>query len=237
MGRGSIRLPPFKNVATVLALVVVVASVIWKLAFDTGLNLYLVPGLVWSGGVWQLITWLPASAPVTGSVLWSAFIIWGTGGNLEAIWGRARFLRFMLGVTFLSGVLSVLVGLLPTPVQLEHFYGGNIFSSIAWVGWGCAMWRSQLNILGFSVTGKTLALFGVFVAFLDAVFFSPYQVVARAFALLLTFAYARWGFPGTLLERFGSWRLQRTLDKRASHLKSIDGGKRNVSGDSDKYLH
>lgn len=236
MGRGSFRLPPFKNASTVLAVLLIVTSVLWKVLFDNGVVLYLMPGLVWSGAVWQLVTWLPAEAPQTGSVLFSALILWNTGGNLEAIWGRTRFLRFMLGTTLLSGVLTTLLGLV-LPLQATPFFGGGVLSAIAWVGFGCAMWRAQLNIFGFPVTGKTFALLGVFIASLNAVFTSPYLLIAEAWALLFTFAYARWGFPGTLLERFGSWRLQRTLDKRASHLKSIDGGKRNVGGDSDKYLH
>ncbi len=53
---------------------------------------------------------------------------------------------------------------------------------------------------------------------------------------MLTFAYARFGFPSETLVRFRSWQLQRDLKKRSKHLKSIDGG-RNTDRGSDKYLH
>ncbi|MGV3620301.1 MAG: hypothetical protein ACO1OB_05775 [Archangium sp.] len=236
MGRGHFRLPPIKNVSTALAIAIVVTSVIWKISQNV-VVLYLVPGLVWSGEVWQLVTWIPAEAPQTGSVLFSALIVWMTGGSLEMMCGRARFLRFMLGVTFVSGVLTALLGFVLTPLQGIPFFGGGVLAAIAWVGYGCACWSQQLNFWGIPLSGKGFALLGVAIASLNAIFTSPYLLVAEAWALLLTFAVARWGFPGSLLERFGSWRLQRTLDKRSSHLKSIDGGKRNVGGDSDKYLH
>lgn len=237
MGRGSIRLPPFRNAATILALLLVVTSVIWKVALNAGLTLYLVPGEVFAGVFWQVVSWLPAAAPQTGSVLFGALILWNTGGNLESTWGRTRFLRFMLVTTFVAGVLTLLTALLITPLRGVAFFGGDILSAIAWVGYGCAMWRSQLNIFGYPLTGKTFALIGVAIAFLNAVFISPLVIVAEAWALLLTFAYARFELPGSFFERFGSWRLERTLKKRSSHLRSVEGGKRNVGGDSDKYLH
>ncbi len=237
MGRGSIRLPPFRNAATILALLLVVTSVIWKVALNAGVTLYLIPANVLEGEVWQLVSWLPAAAPQTGSVLFGALILWNTGGNLESMWGRSRFLRFMLATTFVAGVLTLLTALVISPLRGIPFFGGDILSAIAWVGYGCVMWRSQLNIFGFPLTGKTFAFIGVGIAFLNAVFNSPLLLVAEAWALLLTFAYARYQLPGSLLERFGSWRLERTLKKRSSHLRSIEGGGRNVGGDSDKYLH
>ncbi len=234
---GGFRLPPFKNASTVLAVLLIATSVLWRLALNAGVVLYLTPGDVLTGKVWQLLTWLPAEAPQTGSVLFSALIIWNTGGGLEMAWGRARFLRFMLGTTFAAGLLTLACAALITPLQGASFFGGGILSAIAWVGYGCAMWRAQLNIFGYPLTGKTFAFIGVGIAALNAVFTSPYLLVAEAWALLITFAVTRWGFPGGLLERFGSWRLERTLKKRSTHLRSIDGGQRNVGGDSDKYLH
>lgn len=236
MGRSGVRLPPFKNVSTLLAILIVVTSVIWKVASGV-IGLYLVPGQLWAGAVWQLVTWLPAEAPVTGSVLFSALIVWMTGGSLEMHWGRARFLRFMLGVTFLAGVSTSVLALVVTPLQYISFHGGGVLSAIAWVGYGCATWNQQINFWGIPLSGRGFALIGVGIATLNAIFTSPYLLVPEALALLMTFAYARWGFPSSLLERFGSWRLQRTLDKRSAHLRSVDGGKRNVGGDSDKYLH
>ena len=59
----------------------------------------------------------------------------------------------------------------------------------------------------------------------------------EAFGLLFTFFYMRGAQPSQLWTRFRSWQLDRDLKKRSAHLKGIDGGRRNVGGDSDKYLH
>lgn len=234
---GGVRLPPVRNFSTALAVVIVIASVAWKVLGDAGIDLYLVPGAVWRGAVWQLVTWVPAASPSTGSVLFSALIVWSTGGSLEGLWGRARYLRFMLTVTLLAGVLTTLLALAIPVLGGISFSGGEILSAIAWVGFGCATWRSQTNIFGYPVTGKTFALIGLGIACLNAVFTHPLLLIAEFFALGLTFAYARFRMPGALLERFGSWRLERDLRKRSSHLRSIDGGKRNTGPGSDKYLH
>lgn len=234
---GGVRLPPVRNVSTALAVIIVIASVVWKVLSGVGVDLYLVPGEVWRGAVWQLVTWLPAAAPQTGSVIFSALIVWTTGGQLEMLWGRARYLRFMIVVTLLAGLLTTLLALALPMMGGIPFFGGGILMSIAWVGYGCAIWRSQTNIWGIPLTGKTFALIGLGLACLDAVFTHPVLLIAEFFALGLTFAYARFKLPGSLLERFGSWRLERDLRKRSSHLKSIDGGKRNIDSGSDKYLH
>lgn len=222
--------------STALAVVIIVSSVVWKVLGSNGIDLYLVPGAVWRGAVWQLVTWVPAAAPSVGSVLFSAFLVWNTGSGLEALWGRARYLRFLLVTTLTSGLLTTLLALI-LPVGGISYSGAEILSAIAWVGYGCALWRSQLNIFGYPVTGKTFALIGLGIASLNAVFTHPLLLVPEFFALGLTFAYARFQLPGSLLERFGSWRLERELRSRSSHLRSIDGGKRNSGSGSDKYLH
>ena len=48
---GGVRLPPVRNVSTALAVLIIITSVVWKLLGDTGINLWLVPGDVWSGQV------------------------------------------------------------------------------------------------------------------------------------------------------------------------------------------
>lgn len=229
--------PSFRNSATAIAVAVVVASVFWKVAADAKLVLYLVPSRVLDGEFWQLLTWLPAAAPDTGSVLFSALIIWNTGGSLEARWGRARFLRFLFIVTGLAGVMTLLTSLVFPAVGLFPFFGGNILSAVSWVGYGCAIWFGTTNIFGYQLTGRTFAMIGLLLLALNAVFSSPYLLIAEAWALAFTFAYARFGFPSEFMLRFRSWQLERDLKKRSSHLRGIDGGKRNVSGDSDKYLH
>ncbi len=237
MARVQLVLPSFKNAATVLAVVLVVTSVLWKVAAEAGVVLYLVPAAVLSGSVWQLLTWMPADAPVTGSVLFGALITWSTGGSLEARWGTVRFLRFVGVVVFLSGLLTLLTSLVVPALAGKPFFGGMVLASSVWVGFGCSIWNSQTNIFGYPVSGRTFAMLGVLVTALNAVFSDPFLLVAEAWGLVLTFAYALFGFPTHTWTRFRSWLLERDLKKRSSHLKVVGGEQRNTSRDSDKYLH
>ena len=56
-------LPSFRSASTALAVAMLVTSILWKLAADAGVILYLKPGLVLQGQVWQLASWVIASAP------------------------------------------------------------------------------------------------------------------------------------------------------------------------------
>lgn len=219
-----------------LAVLLVVTSVFWKVALDAGLTLYLVPRDVLTGQVWQLVTWLPAEAPQTGSVLFGALIIWSTGGSLELRWGRRRFLLFAGITVFLSGLLALGTVTL-IPALGGAYFGGSVLAAVVWVGYGCAIWNQQTNIFSYPLTGRTFAMIGVLLCSLNTVFSGPHMLVAEIWGLLITFAYAKFGFPGEFWLRFRSWQLQRDLDKRSAHLRSIDGGQRNVGRDSDKYLH
>ena len=232
-----LQLPPTRNASTPLAVAVVVASVVWRLAYDAGVTLYLVPGDVLRGHVWQLVTWLPSAMPATGSVLFSALILWTTGGSLEQRWGARRYLAFLGGVAFLAGLLTLALALPVSGLRQLAYFGGELLASAAWVGFGCSIWRGQTNIFGYPVTGRTFAMLGVLVTMLNAVFHGWHMVVAEFFALALTFAYALYDFPSGLWTRLRSRQLQRDLERRSAHLRVVSDDKRNVSGGSDKYLH
>ena len=173
-------LPSFRNASTALAVGVVVASVVWRVAATAGVILYLVPGSVFAGELWQLVTWLPAAAPDTSSVIFSALILWSTGGSLEQMWGKARFLRFVFITTTLGGLMTLLTALAFPAVGLFPYFGGNIMSAVVWVGYGCAIWNSSTNIFGYPVTGRTFAMLGVLLLSLNAVFNSVYLLIAEA---------------------------------------------------------
>lgn len=237
-GGGGMRvvMPPVRNAATALALVVFVTSIVAWVLKDIGVSLYLQPsGLLNGEQLWQPITWIPTDYG-TG-VLWTMLIVWMTGGSLESLWGRWRFVRFVVGVVFLTGLALVPVAaLLPRAGGGIHM-GGSLLATCCWVGYGCAIWNRLTNVWGFEITGRTMAMFGVLLTTLTAFFSSPFAVVAQAIALAFTFAYARFGWPTQLLTAFGSWRLRRELDRRSKHLKVLSGEGQQGPRGSDKYLH
>ena len=162
---------------------------------------------------------------------------------LEATWGRKRFLWFSFGVLGLSGALTTLLALvLPSFVQ-PLYAGGNVLTGSLWVAYGLHIGRGQTNFWGLPVTGNVLAGIGAGFLMLNAILGvgSPLEgfsrVLPELFGLLLTFSYMRGWQPSLWWLRFRSWQLDRDLKRRSSHLRGIDGGRRNMPGDSDKYLH
>lgn len=226
-------LPPYRNASTALALGVVVSSVLWSLAEGGGLDLYLRPGSVLEGQVWQLGTWIWAAAPQTSSVLFSALIVWLTGGSLEYQWGRRRFLQFVLVTVSLSAVATVALAAVVPELRVLRFFGAHVMSAIVWVGYGCSIWRGETNIFGIPVTGRSLALLGLAVTLLNGIFIGVSTIIPEAFGLAMTFGYALYGFPTQVWLRFRSRALERDLKRRSSHLRSVDGGRRDGDGKDD----
>jgi membrane associated rhomboid family serine protease len=233
-------MPEVRNASTALALASVVMSVIWHvLLTTTGVSLYLVPSLVFPGlQLWQPITWLLVSDDAMG-VLFNALILWSIGGSMERRWGRNRFLRFVFGVTFTAGLLSVAASM-----ALEvngKFLGGSAMASMIWVAWGLVIWDEQTNLFGFPISGRTFAMIGLLLPMMFAVFGgAPARVALMPtfIAIALAFVLIRAGWsPSELWLRFQSARLHRDLKKRSSKLSVISGGARNMPKDSDKYLH
>lgn len=229
-------LPPYRNASTALAVSVVVTSVVWSLAHESGLGLYLQPASVLRGEVWQLATWIWAAFPSTSGVLFSALIIWGTGGSLENRWGRTRFLKFVVITVTLAAVLTLGLAMVVPPVGGMTFFGAHVMSSVVWVGYGCSIWRGETNIFGLPITGRNFALLGVLVTSLNGVFGGLTTIIPEAFALAMTFAYALYGWPTQPWIRYRSRQLERDLKRRSSHLRPMDGGRRGGGGD-DGFLN
>lgn len=229
-------LPPVGNAATFLALSIIIGSVVAWVLKDTGVLMYLAPGLVLDlSQPWELLTWIPLRKGA-GAVLFGALIVWSTGGSLEMLWGRKRFVAFALLVPFLAGLATVALAVVLPPLRFIPFEGGSVMASCVWVGYGCAIWSRQTNIFGYPVTGRTFAMLGVLITSMEAVFSSVYLLVPEFLGLAFTFAYARFNWPENLLLRFGSWRVRRALDKRSAHLTVVSND-RNMPKDSDRYLH
>ena len=233
-------MPEVRNAATALALASVILSILWKVIYSTsGVSLYLIPMQVYSGALWQPVSWLPAGADTWG-VLFSALIFWSVGGSLERRWGRTRFLRYSFAVTFFSGLLTLALAFaLPDVLMRVPYMGGSVMSSLMWVTWGLVIWDEQTNFFGYPISGRTFAMIGILIPVMFSFFENALPALVPTFiAILLAFAIVRFGLaPSELWLRVQSARLQRDLKKRSSRLSVISGGDRNMPKDSDKYLH
>ena len=235
MAQLNFRMPAIRSAAGAMAIAVIVTSILVAVVKPLQEIILLVPELVVRGFVWQLITYAFVETSPIG-VIFGAIILWNLGGVVEMTWGRKRFLWFSLGVAVLAGIATVVVSLV-VPGLMKGYPGGMVLTGSLWVAYGMQIGRAQTNFWGLAVTGNVLALIGAGFVFLNAAFGGLATVVPEAFGLFFTYLYMRGAQPSLLWLRFRSWQLDRDLKKRSAHLKGIDGGRRNVGGDSDKYLH
>ncbi len=237
MARPMFRMPTFHNAAAYLAVTLVAVSVVTALFRPMAALIALVPSAVIDQFfVWQIVTYgFVEDSPM--GVIFGAIILFSIGGALEDMWGRRRFLRFLFGVTALAAVATVLLWMVLPGLVLSHYAGGAVMTGALWVAFGLQLGSSPSNFWGMPVTGNMLALIGAGFVLLSGAFAGLAVIVPQLFGLIFTYLYVTKAGPGGLWLRFQSWRLEKDLKKRASHLRSVDGGKRNVRGDSDKYLH
>jgi membrane associated rhomboid family serine protease len=236
MAQLTFRMPEVRSAGAAFAVAMIVTSVLVAIIKPMQPFVLLVPELVVRGFVWELLTYgLVERTPM--GVIFGAMILWSLGGALEMTWGRKRFLWFSFGVLLLSSIATTLLALLVPALVREAYPGATVLTGSLWVAYGLHIGRGQANFWGFPMTGNVLAMVGAGFVFLNAAFAGLSYVIPEAFGLFFTFLYVRGAQPSLLWLRFRSWQLDRDLKKRSSHLKGIDGGRRNVGGDSDKYLH
>lgn len=188
--------------------------------------------------LWQLVSYAVIFDRNPLSFIFGVLIIVSIGGALERHWGAKRLWLFALGIAVASAIITVALSLVIPRLGGYPFVGGSMIVGSMWVAYGLLMGRSQTNFWGMPVTGNTLALIGAGFVLLSGLLGGSWvPLVPELVALVLTFLHVRLGFPHDALQRFGSWRLQRDLSKRSSHLRVISGDDRNTPRDSDKYLH
>ncbi len=235
MAQLNFRMPAIRSAAGAMAIAVIAVSVLVAVIRPLSGIIPLTPELVFQGFVWQVLTYgFVENSPI--GVIFGALILWNLGGAVESTWGRKRFVWFSLGVVMLAGLATVLTALV-VPGLRQTYYGGMVLTGALWVAYGLQIGRGQTNFWGAAVTGNVLAAIGAGFVLLNAAFNGLGSVIPEAFSLLFTYFYMRGAQPSSWWLRFRSWQLDRDLKKRSAHLKGIDGGRRNVGGDSDKYLH
>jgi membrane associated rhomboid family serine protease len=233
--RFSFGLPPIRSTGAKLAVALVVGSLLGTTVLPQ-LGLYPGDALRNPLFLFQAISFSIVETTPMG-VIFGALILWSIGGSIEQTWGTRKLLTFAFGVTIASGLLTIALALVLEKVGLMRFGGGTVMTSALWIAFGLMWGNRQTGFWGMPVTGNVLALIGVGFIILNAAFSSPYLIIPDALGAALTFVYVKLGFPDQVLERFNSWRLRRTLDKRRAHLNVVSGDKRNMPSDSDRFLH
>ena len=229
-----------RSSAAKLAVLFVVASIVFYLTDTwTAAWIPLIPLQVTSSFmVWQLVTYTVIFHRDPMSFIFGTLILVSIGGALESHWGAKRLWLFAFGIGIASAIITVALSLVIPGLGDRPFVGASAIVGSMWVAYGLLIGRGRANFWGLPVTGNTLALIGVGFVLLSGLLGRTWApLVPDLVALVLTFLHVRLGFPQDTLQRFGSWRLQRDLQRRSSHLRVITGDQRNTPRDSDKYLH
>ncbi|MBK7863871.1 MAG: rhomboid family intramembrane serine protease [Archangiaceae bacterium] len=226
-----------RSSAAKMAVLFVIASIAFYLTSRwTAPWVVLVPdAVIHELRLWQLLTYSVIFHKDPLNFIFGVLILISIGGSLERHWGPKRLWLFSFGIAFFSAVLTVLLALVVP--GLDAFVGANVIVSSQWVAYGLLIGNGRTNFWGLPVTGNTLALIGAAFVLLSCLLGGWSQLVPEVFSLVLVFLHVRLGLPHDLIQRFGSWRLQRDLSRRSSHLRVISGDERNTPRDSDKYLH
>jgi membrane associated rhomboid family serine protease len=185
--------------------------------------------------LWQLLTYAVVFHKDPLNIIFGVLILVSIGGALERQWGPRRLWLFSFGIAFFSAAVTVVLAFFIR--GLDHFVGANVIVSSMWVAYGLLIGRGRTNFWGMPVTGNTLALIGAAFVLLSCLLGGWAQLVPELISLGLVYVHVRLGFPQDTLQRFGSWRLQRDLHRRSTHLRVISGDQRNTPRDSDKFLH
>lgn len=223
------------TMAARLSIAVIVGSALWFLIQSD--FFVLVPGFVFSNGaIWEPFTYaFIASDPL--SVIFGALVIWSIGSALEVTWGPKRLLYVVYGNTALAGIITTLIALVDPTMRSHAFFGAWVMGTIVWVAYGLSYGRGQTNFWGIPISGNVLALIGIGFVVLRGFYARDWRPIApEVIGIALIIGYLKMGSPRMWLLRFQSWRLQRQLRARSTHLRLI-AKDRNTPRDSDRYLH
>jgi hypothetical protein len=148
----------------------VLSMVLWGLFRDAWNRLPFVPFLVRDFEVWRLVTWPIASEPAIWPLLGIVFF-WLFGQQLESLFGRGKFVVWVLALTIVPALLLTILGPLDDSIDFMIQYGlSTLFLGGIWVYaatypgvkwfeviplWALAAVFTALNLLQATGTGAT----------------------------------------------------------------------------------
>jgi hypothetical protein len=148
----------------------IVSMFLWGLFRDAWDKLWFAPVLVRDFEVWRLVTWPVATEPTFWLLLGIVFF-WLFGQQLEALFGRGKFLAWVLAITIVPAMILTLLGPLDDSIDfmiqngLNTLFLGGIwvyaatYPGVKWFEviplWALAAVFTVLNLLQFTGTDQT----------------------------------------------------------------------------------
>ena len=209
----------------------VLSMFLWGLFGDAWDKLPFAPVLVRDFEVWRLVTWPIATEPAIWPLLGIVFF-WLFGQQLESLFGRAKFVTWVLALTILPALILTLLGPLDNSIDFMVQFGlSNLFLGGIWVYaatypgvkwfevvplWALAAVFTVLNLLQFTGTDQTGQTIFLLVSIVVAL------VAGRSLGLA-----TGWPIPHLPLEGVGSGssgRSKRKLKSKRSSGSSKSAG-------------
>ncbi len=182
----------------------------------------LVPGHVWDGQLWRLVTWVFFETDPL-SLLFGGLTLYWFGRDLCFAWGARRFLATFFGFAVASAFVTCLVARLVWPALLGGGWTGSwpVISALI-IAWAMIFPERQiLFMMALPISGRALLWLTLGGTLLYAVFGRVYLYVPHLSAQLLMIAYARgWSLRG-FWQSLRIRQYERRARRRASHLKVV----------------
>ncbi len=154
----------------ILCALAVASMFLWGLFRDAWDRLWFAPVLVRDFEVWRLVTWPVATEPAIWPLLGIVFF-WLFGQQLESLFGRSKFLIWVLALTIVPALILTALGPLDDSIDFMIQFGlSNLFLGGIWVYaatypgvkwfeviplWALAAVFTVLNLLQFTGTDQT----------------------------------------------------------------------------------
>jgi membrane associated rhomboid family serine protease len=124
-------------------------------------SLALIPGRVWKGEVWRLVTWAFVEMSAKSLVVACGSLYW-FGGDLAARWGQRRFVAFVAMVVLGAGVGTSVIGLVAPRIAWYPHLGGWALGEATLIAWALQFPERRIVIHRVLVVGGPLLAYGTF---------------------------------------------------------------------------
>jgi membrane associated rhomboid family serine protease len=178
----------------------------------------LVPGHVFRGEVWRLVTWVFIE-PSAMTLIFSCLVIYWFGRPLAEEWGSRHFLQVYAGVAAFTAVNTCVLALVDRDIVPYPFLGAWPMAEAITVAWGLWFPTREIRIYFIiPVKGVVLAWGTVAVTIIYAVYAGWEHYVP---SLLAEGAMLAWLHREPVTERWARWRRARVLASRQRQHRAV----------------
>jgi len=188
--------------------------------------LMLVPGRVWAGELWRLVSW-PFLAQDPLAVLFGSFAVLWLGRELAYAWGPRRLLRLWFGLSVATGVSICLLALPVRALLGFPFEAPFAMVDALIVAWAVLFPNRQiLMMLMIPLQGRQLIWVTFGFVLVSGLMQGLLGVLPHLVAMGLMLFHLRYGGPDTVLLKLRYRWLQWRAGRRRSHLRVVDRDER-----------